>query len=118
MRCNPSLDWLKRYQLLDVGPLTRAIERSFQCFFKYFGNNPLLHRSLPSLAFKAAFSMFDKSMPYISTFSPMFTNIRELFRQNQYGGLVNIYHRRIYLGSEEPSAATIAPNGDKFSYFR
>ena len=104
--------------MLDVIPLTKAIENSFKCFFKYFGHNPLIHRSLPSLAFKAAFSMFDKTMPYVTSFSPAFSHIRELFRENQYGGLVNIYHRRLVLGSEGPKAATIAPNGDPYTFFR
>ena len=109
--------WLRYYQMLDVVPLTRAIENSFKCFFNYFGNNPLLFRSLPALAFKAAFSLFDKTLPCVSSFSPSFDYIRQIFRNNQYGGLTNIYHRRVVIGADGPSAATTAPNGDPYSFF-
>ena len=109
--------WLRYYQMLDVVPLTEAIKSSFTCFYNYFGNNPLLFRSLPGLAFKAAFTLFDKSLPCVSTFCPSFDYVRDLFRNNQYGGLVNIFHRRVVLGADGPAAATTAPNGDPFSFF-
>ena len=110
--------WLKYYQLLDVGPLTSAIERSFSCFFKYFKHNPLFFRSLPSIAFKASFSLFDKTLPVVSSFPPAFDYVREIFRKNQLGGLVNIFHRQIIVGQSGPPAATIAPNGDPFTFIR
>ena len=110
--------WLKYYQLLDVVPLTKAIEKSFATFVKYFHNNPMYYRSLPGLAFKAAFSMFDRKLPYVTTFCPAFEHIRQIFRNNQYGGLVNIFHRQIVLGGDGPPAAKIAPNGEPFTYFR
>ena len=109
--------WLKHYQMMDVIPLTRAIENSYSCFFRYFGNNPLMFRSLPGLAFKAAFTAFDKNLPYVSTFHPSFNHVRELFRDNQYGGLVNIFHRRVVLGADGPPAAKFAPDGSPFSFF-
>ena len=110
--------WLKYYQLLDVVPLTKAIEKSFATFVKYFHNNPLYFRSLPALAFKASFTLFDKKLPPVSTFCPSFDFVRQIFRRNQIGGLVNIFHRQVILGQSGPPAATIAPNGDKFSFFR
>ena len=109
--------WLRHYQMLDVVPLTKAIETSFSCFFNYFGNNPLLFRSLPALAFKAAFTLFDKSLPCVSSFCPSFDYIREIFRNNQYGGLTNIYHRQVCLGGDGPPAAKFAPNGVPYSFF-
>ena len=112
-------DWLRHYQMIDVIPLTEAIHNSFTTFHKYFGLNPMVQRSLPALAFKAAFSLFDQSLPYVYTFHPSFDHVRNLFRNNQLGGLVNIYHRRIILdGSEGPEAAKTAPNGDPFTFFR
>ena len=54
----------------------------------------------------------------MATFSPSFDFVREMFRENQYGGLVNIFHRQIVIGGDGPAAAKIAPNGDEFSYFR
>ena len=111
--------WLKYYQMLDVIPLTVAIENSFSCFYRHFGANPMVYQSLPGIAFDAAFSLFAKDMPYVSTFTQSFDYVREIFRNNQYGGLVNLFHRQIILGdSDGPRAAKIAPNGKPFTYFR
>ena len=111
-------DWLKYYQLLDVIPLVNAIENAFKSFHTHFGVNPMEKRSLPSIAFAAAVNMFDQSMPYIFSFREKFENVRELFRENQLGGLVNLYHRHINIFDDEgPDSTRIAPNGEKYSYF-
>jgi len=50
---NPSysmLDWLKRYNLLDVTPLSHAINTSFSNFHKVFGMDPSSSLSLPGFA--------------------------------------------------------------------
>ena len=44
--------WLRLYNLLDCAPLVRAIETSFGKFYEYFGVDPMIHLSLPSIAFK------------------------------------------------------------------
>ena len=112
-------DWLRHYQLIDVVPLTEAIQNSFYTYYRHFGTDPMLFRSLPGLAFETAFSLFADNMPYVCTFTPSFDYVREIFRDNQYGGLVNLYHRQIILNDnvEGPRNAKIAPNGDKFTYF-
>ena len=110
--------WLKHYQLLDVIPLVCAIENSFKNFYHFFRVNPMEKKSLPSIAFAAAMNMFDKTMPFISSFSHQFDEVRQLFRNNQLGGLVNLYHRMVNLEDDSgPEASRVAPNGESFKYF-
>ena len=110
--------WLRHYQMLDVEPLAMAIENSFKSFYTHFKVNPMSKKSLPSIAFAAAFKLFDQSMPYLMSFSPMFDDIRQLFRNNQLGGLVNIYHRHVNIMDDNSHQSTReGPNGEKFSYF-
>ena len=111
-------DWLRYYQMLDVVPLVTAIENAFKSFYMHFKVNPMEKRSLPSIAFTAAMNLFDQSMPYIFSFGKDFDEIRQLFRNNQLGGLVNLFHRHINtLDETGPDSTRIAPNGEKFTYF-
>ena len=104
--------------MMDCGPLLQAIVNSFESFHKYFRINPMTQMSLPGLAFRAAFDHFDQTLPPIFTFSQPFNEIRELFRQNQFGGLVNVYHRMISIGGDRgPRNSRFAPNGCPYSYF-
>ena len=110
--------WLKHYQMLDVKPLAVAIENSFKSFYTHFEINPMSKKSLPSIAFAAAFKLFDQNMPYLTSFSHMFDETRQLFRSNQLGGLVNIYHRHVnIIDNEGPESTRIGPNGERYSYF-
>ena len=45
-------DWLRYYNLLDVKPLTRAIETANSKFNEFFNVDPLISMSLPSLAYE------------------------------------------------------------------
>ena len=45
-------DWLRVYNLLDVKPLTEAIETANDKFNEFFKVDPLISMSLPSLAFE------------------------------------------------------------------
>jgi hypothetical protein len=58
------LDWLQRYNLLDVTPFAKAIEVQFQVFFKAFGVDPSLCNSLPKFAMICLFNMYKKTSPY------------------------------------------------------
>ena len=111
-------DWLEHYQMLDVVPLVKAIEKCFKTFYMYFRVNPMEKKSLPSIAFTAAFNLFDQSMPLVYSFQEKFDGIRQLFRDNQVGGLCNLFHRHINLEDQSgPINTRFAPNGQKFSYF-
>ena len=110
--------WLKHYQMLDVVPLVSAIENCFKTFYQHFQVNPMEMKSLPSIAFSAAFNLFDQTMPYIYSFSQEFDSVRQLFRNNQIGGLVNIFHRHVNLVDQTgPLSSRFAPNGQQFSFF-
>ena len=62
--------------------------------------------------------MFDVTLPRVFSFHPSFDHVRQLFRENQLGGLTNVFHRQIILDdSPGPEAAKKAPNGLPFSYF-
>lgn len=57
------LDWLKRYNLLDVTPLSHAINTSFMNFHKVFGIDPSCSLSLPGFAQNCMFSLYKKEAP-------------------------------------------------------
>ena len=117
-KINNFSDWLRHYQMLDVIPLVSAIENAFTSFYNHFRVNPMEKRSLPSIAFTAAINMFDQSMPYIYTFNKHYDDVRQLFRENQLGGLVNLYHRHVNtIDNESPESTRVAPNGEPFTYF-
>ena len=108
-------DWLRHYNLLDVRPLVTAIENSFAAFTHHFYVDPYSNLSLPSLAFKAMFRMYDKNLPLSYSFGD--DELRKLFRGSIVGGLTNVYHRHVNLEDDNgPRNARFAPNGNKFSY--
>ena len=109
-------DYLQWYNCQDVGPLVIALTNSFDKFFEYFGIDPLIRLSLPSIAFEAMFNTFDQSLPYVASFNKNNDDVRELFRDKVEGGVTNVYHRDIDLmGSDSPESARIAPNGDPYT---
>lgn len=106
--------WLKFYNLLDVAPLHQAIDKCFESFHSYFKSDPMMHFSLPALAFKAMFSNYDKNEHLIFSFHD--ANLRKMFRANIVGGLTNCYHRHINL-TEKPSPynSKFSPSNHRFS---
>ena len=90
--------WLEKYNLLDVQPLALAIERSFDCFHLYFGEDANNHQSLPSIAQASLYGHYDQSCAYIYSFQEAEDEIRALHRRTICGGLVNCFHRHVYLG--------------------
>lgn len=108
------LDWLRYYNLMDVKPLLKAIEICFENFHSYFKSDPMLHFSLPSLAFKAMFANYNKADPLIFSFNE--GRIRKLFRDNIVGGLTNCFHRHVNLTNRpSPYNAKFAPSKDRFT---
>ena len=63
------------------------------------------------------FNEYDTSSPLSYSFSHKMSEIRELFRDNLLGGLVNCFHRMTDLMNTPrvPFSAKIAPNGEPFS---
>ena len=109
-------DYLKWYNVQDVGPLVVALTNCFDKFYECFQIDAMTRLSLPSIAFEAMFGLFDKSLPYVATFTKKSEHIRKLFRSKVDGGVSNIYHRDIDLmGDDSPYNARFAPNGDPFS---
>ena len=90
--------WLEKYNLLDVQPLALAIERSFDCFHLYFGEDANIHQSLPSVAQSSLYRHYDQSCAYIYSFQETEDEVRSLHRSTLCGGLVNCFHRHVYLG--------------------
>ena len=109
-------DYLKWYNLQDVGPLVVAISNCFDKFYEYFQIDGMTRLSLPSIAFQAMFELYDKSLPYVASFTKKSEHIRKLFRSKVDGGVSNIYHRDIDLmDSGSPHNARFAPNGDRYT---
>ena len=67
------------------------------------------------------FSKFDRLSPLVYSFRASDEFIRQLFRQNIVGGLVNVFTRYMICGSSDgPLAAKTTANGDtitKISFF-
>ena len=63
------------------------------------------------------FSSYDTNSALSYSFSRKFSKVRELFRENLLGGLVNCFHRMTDLrkSAKVPFSAKIAPNGKPFT---
>ena len=94
-------DYLRYYNLLDTRPLVEALKICFSKFKEFFGVDPGTKLSLPGIAFRAKYNMFDQTLPYVVTFSKAADrltgfspgdHIRQLFR-NSDGGITSCYHR-------------------------
>ena len=111
------VDWLRYYNSLDTFPLAKAINNSFAQFFACFKMDPSWVVSLPKYAQNCMFQDYNQDEPYCFSFAPTCDAIRQLFRENLLGGLVNCYHRMTDLSGQEglPRAAQFAPNGQKFT---
>ena len=109
-------DYLKWYNCQDVGPLVIALSNCFEKFYECFQIDAMTRLSLPSIAFEAMFGLFDKSLPYVASFTKKSEHIRQLFRSKVDGGVSNIYHRDIDLmDGTSPHNARFAPNGDPYT---
>jgi len=110
--------WLEYYNSLDVEPLVEALSNSFAKFHDLFSIDPNMELSLPTVAFKAMFRLFDPSLPYCFTFDKQRSHLREQHRRSILGGLSSVYHRHIDLSGDYtgPINSRIAPNGDLFSH--
>lgn len=86
-------DWLKYYNTLDVGPLCKAMGRSFECFHTFFGLDATQYLSLPRIALEAVLRMYDPKCSYIYTFGERWNEYRQAHRDNVNGGCVAVYHR-------------------------
>lgn len=107
-------DWLIYYNLLDTAPLHQAVDKCFESFHSYFKSDPMLHFSLPSLAFKAMFANYDENDHLIYSFND--SRLRKLFRANILGGLTSCYHRHINLtDTPSPYNSKFSPSNDRFS---
>lgn len=60
---------------------------------------------------------FDSQSPLVFTFSKQFEHLNRKFRENLYGGLVNVYTRDVTTQnpSHLPINARFTPNGSKIS---
>ena len=56
-------------------------------------------------------------LPHVFTFNQKYSFIRELFRDNLFGGLTSVMHRHLDLsGTDSPFAARHVPNGNLLSH--
>ena len=109
-------DFLIYYNTTDVQPLIEAIQKCFDAYQQYFGQNAYFALSLPSLANSAALNLYDQYSPLAFSFNTAHNDIRLLFRESIVGGLVNVYHRKISLNDDNAEYnAKYSPNGDKYS---
>lgn len=116
-KINSMVEWLIYYNELDTAPLAKAINNSFENFFKIFGLDPSFCLTLPKFAQQCMFRMFDPSSPFCYSFYRKQSEVRELTRENLTGGLVNVFHRCIDLSGrpDMPRASQFAPNGNPFT---
>ena len=123
-------DWMVYYCELDCKPFARAINESFKRFHENFGIDPSWVVSLPALAQKCMFRSFDPDSPLCYSFRSVNCDkkdgkpcndcakceengFRNLFRDNLFGGLVNVFHRMTAINDpDQPEVARLLPNGD------
>ena len=86
-------DFMAYYNKLDVSPLVEAMNRSFECFHKYFGLDASQYLSLPKIALQAVMKLYDQNCSYIYTFGQSWNTYRQAQRDNVIGGAVAVYHR-------------------------
>ena len=108
--------WLIHYNIEDVDPFIRAIERQFSAFQELFGVNLITYISLPSVASDICYKMYEKSSPL--TWSLSDDNLLKELRSSVVGGLSSVFHRLIDTVDENaPEAGRIAKNGDPYTSF-
>ena len=111
-------DWLVKYNLLDASPLAKAIDNSFSNFYEVFKIDPSTCLSLPKLAQLCVFKAYKSSEPLCYSFAKKMDKVRNIFRENIIGGLVNVFSRYTELRPDEPNVphnARYAPNGEPFT---
>ena len=109
--------WLRYYNNLDTGPMVEAINNSFTAFHKFFDVDPVANLTLPSIAYRSMFNLYDDQLPLTFSFPDRFDHVRKLMRENQVGGLTNVFQRDLNLHDETgPWSARYAPNGDRYTY--
>ena len=86
-------DFMAYYNKLDVFPLVEAMNKSFECFHKYFGLDATQYLSLPKIALQAVMKLYDQNTSYIYTFGQNWNDYRQAQRNNVIGGAVAVYHR-------------------------
>ncbi|CBY10608.1 unnamed protein product [Oikopleura dioica] len=110
------VDWLKQYNLLDCNPLAHAIDRAFGNFQKVFKMDPSMSLSLPGFAQNCMFSHYNESSSLAHSFHGRNDEIRDLFRKNIVGGLVNCFSRYTELDDiEAPYNAKYTKSGEQFT---
>ena len=110
-------DWLRYYNVLDVGPLCEAMSRSFECFHAYFQLDATQFLSLPRIALEAVLKSYDQKSSFIFTFGEKWNDYRKAHRDNVNGGCVAVYHRDVNLMDDDgPLANRIAPDGNPFTF--
>ena len=118
MKMHNFKDWLIHYNVLDCIPLAKAIDKSFDTLFKVFNIDPSTCLSLPRFAQMCVFKSFCSQSPLCYSFTQKMDHIRNLFRANILGGLVNVYSRYTELDPNEsdvPKSARYSGNGEKFT---
>ena len=105
-------DYLKFYNLSDVGPTSLALQRQFEIFEQEFGLCPLQCLGLPQFARHSMYKMYKKDAPAIFTFYKD-SDATKIFRKQTIGGLVMVYKRHVTLdpNEEAPRAAKFNKNG-------
>ena len=98
-------DYLKWYNLSDVLPASHAMISEFTILAEIFGIQPIVCYGLPSYSQRAMFKMLNPESPSCFSIAPQFEHLVKLFRDNTYGGIVNVYARHITTLDEEASTA-------------
>lgn len=80
------LDYLKYYNNLDVYLLDEGVRNYIDIFKHEFNVSPLSSMSMPSMASRLAFSMYDKSLTSIFTFSSKYGWLNADFRRYGLNG--------------------------------
>ena len=113
------LDYLKYYNSLDTEVLADAFQNYVRSFIANFNLSPVGYISLPGLAERVLWNMFDTSQNKPYSFSEKFGFINSILRESMTGGLSCVFKRHVEVNAQNETynkCVYRASNGQKFKH--
>ena len=111
------LDYLVYYNSLDTEVLADAFGNYVESFIKNFNLSPIGFVSLPGIAERVLWKMFDTSENKPYSFSDKYGFINKMLRENMAGGLSCVFKRHVEVNATDEiynNCVYRAKNGEKF----
>ena len=116
-RMDSMLDYLIYYNSLDTEVLADAFSNYVESFINNFNLSPIGFVSLPGIAERVLWRMYDTSENKPYSFSDKFGFINKILRESMAGGLSCVFKRHIEVNADDEKYSKCvyrAQNGEKF----